>query len=106
MALELDGRLTATQAKTVLAEMVATGADAEAIAEAHGFEAMDTADLAAVVDEIIAANPDDWDSYVHGDDKRRKKVSGAFIGKIMKATQGQADGRVATQLLEQRRAQA
>ncbi len=106
VALEVGGRLTATQAKTVLAEMVATGGEAEVIAAAHGFEAMDTADLAAVVDEIIAANPDDWDSYVNGDDKRRKKVSGAFIGKIMKATRGQADGRVATELLEARRAQS
>ena len=39
-------------------------------------------------------------SYVGGDDKRRKKVTGAFIGKVMKATQGQADGRAATALLE------
>ena len=106
VALELDGKLTATQAKTVLAEMVATGEPAEVIAKAHGFEAMDAADLEAVIDAIIAENPDDWDTYVNGDDKRRKKVSGAFIGKIMKATQGQADGKAATALLEQRRAGA
>jgi aspartyl-tRNA(Asn)/glutamyl-tRNA(Gln) amidotransferase subunit B len=104
VALEIDGRLTATQAKTVLAEMVTTGQPAEAIAKAHGFEAMDASDLAAVVDGIIADNPGDWAAYVGGDDKRRKKLSGAFIGKIMKATQGQADGKVATTLLEQRRA--
>ena len=105
VALETAGQLTATQAKTVLAEMVTTGQSAEAIAGAHGFEAMDSADLAAVVDGIIAENPDDWADFVGGDDKRRKKLTGAFIGRIMKATQGQADGKAATALLEQRRTQ-
>ena len=44
--LEIDGALTATQAKAVLAELVANGGgDAAAIAAAKGFEAMDTGAL-------------------------------------------------------------
>ncbi len=104
--LEVDGRLTATQAKTVLAEMVETGAEPEAIAKAHGFEAMDVADLEAVVDRIIAENPDDWAEFVSGDDRKRGKLTGAFIGKVMVATDRQADGKAATALLNQRRAEA
>ena len=41
------GELTATQAKAVLAEMVATGDDPAAIAKAKGYEAMDADALAA-----------------------------------------------------------
>ena len=103
VALEIDGKLTATQAKTVLAEMVATGDHPAAIAKAKGFEAMDTADLEAVLDGIVDASPDEWVGYCEGDDKRRAKLQGFFVGKVMKATKGQADGKIVTALLEQRR---
>ena len=54
-ALEVAGALTATQAKQVLAELVAGGGgDAAAIAKAKGFEAMDAAALEALVDDAIA----------------------------------------------------
>jgi aspartyl-tRNA(Asn)/glutamyl-tRNA(Gln) amidotransferase subunit B len=103
VGLEIDGKLTATQAKAVLAEMVTTGEHPEAIAKARGFEAMDTADLEAVLDEIVTASPEEWVGYCEGDDKRRGKLQGFFVGKVMKATKGQADGKIVTALLEQRR---
>ena len=44
--MEVEGRITATQAKTILAELVANGGgDAAAIAAAKGFEALDTSAL-------------------------------------------------------------
>jgi Asp-tRNA(Asn)/Glu-tRNA(Gln) amidotransferase B subunit len=102
--LEIDGKLTATQAKTVLAEMVERGQAPEVIAKAHGFEAMDSSDLEAVVDGVIAANPDDWAEFVAADDKGKiKKLSGFFTGQIMAATKGQADGKAVNLLLNQRR---
>jgi aspartyl-tRNA(Asn)/glutamyl-tRNA(Gln) amidotransferase subunit B len=103
--LEIDGKLTATQAKTVLAEMVETGQPPEVIAKAHGFEAMDAGDLEAIVDGVIAAHPDDWAEFVAADDKGKvKKLSGFFTGQIMAATKGQADGKAVNMLLNQRRA--
>src|SRR3954447_12206729 len=45
--MEVDGAITATQAKTILAELVEHGGDPEAIAEAKGFEVMDTSVLDA-----------------------------------------------------------
>jgi aspartyl-tRNA(Asn)/glutamyl-tRNA(Gln) amidotransferase subunit B len=106
VAMELEGALTATQAKTVLADMVATGKQPDAIAQEHGFEAMDTSALEAVVDEVIAANPDEWAEYVALDpsDKRTKKLTGFFTGAIMKATQAKADGRIVNTILAERRA--
>jgi aspartyl-tRNA(Asn)/glutamyl-tRNA(Gln) amidotransferase subunit B len=102
--LEVDGSITPTQAKQVLAEMVATGDHPEAIAKAHGFEAMDIGDLESIVDAIIAANPDNWNDFVDGDEKKRGKLTGFFVGQVMKQSQGKADGKAVTALLNQRRA--
>ncbi len=97
--METAGELTATQAKTVLAEMVASGDDPAAIATAKGFEALDTGALEAIVDEVIAANAAEWLTFCTGDDKARGKLTGFFMGKVMQASRGQADGKAATALL-------
>ncbi len=98
--LELGGQLTATQAKQVLAEMVAAGGgDPAAIAAARGFEAMDSGALEALVDEAIAAQGPAWSKFVAGEDK----AIGALVGAVMKASRGQADGAAVTELLQSRR---
>jgi aspartyl-tRNA(Asn)/glutamyl-tRNA(Gln) amidotransferase subunit B len=100
VAMETDGRLTATQAKVVLAEVVALGGEPEAIAEAHGFEAMAAGDLEAVVDEAIAAEAGAWAKFVAGDGK----AMGALIGYVMAKTDRKADGKAVNALLQQKRA--
>jgi aspartyl-tRNA(Asn)/glutamyl-tRNA(Gln) amidotransferase subunit B len=98
--LEVDGKLTATQAKQVLAEIVANdGGDAEAIAAAKGFEAMDTGELESMVDDAIAAQPEAWAKFCAGEGK----AMGALVGAVMKASKGQADGKAVTALLQARR---
>ncbi len=98
--LETGGDLTATQAKTVLAELIEHGGgDATAIAAAHGFEAMDTSELESLVDAAIAAQPDAWAKFCAGEGK----AMGALVGHIMKASKGQADGKLVSQLLNQRK---
>ena len=100
--MEVDGALTATQAKAVLAEMVEKGtADPAAIAKAMGFEAMETGALDSVVDEIIAAHPDEWQRYREGDEKARGKLTGFFVGEVMRATKGKADGKLVTARLRE-----
>jgi aspartyl-tRNA(Asn)/glutamyl-tRNA(Gln) amidotransferase subunit B len=96
--LEVDGKLTATQAKTVLAELIAEGGDPDAIAKAKGFEALDAGDLAKVVDDLIAANPDAFEKFKAGD----QKIAGFFTGQVMKATSGKADGKQVAALLRER----
>jgi aspartyl-tRNA(Asn)/glutamyl-tRNA(Gln) amidotransferase subunit B len=88
----------------VLAVVIAAGGDADpaAIAAAKGFEAMDTSVLEAAVDEAIATNAAAWDKYLGGDDK----VAGAFVGAVMKASKGKADGKAVTAVLQARRAAA
>ena len=97
--METGGELTATQAKTVLAEVVATGSSPAEVAAAHGFEALDTGALEAIVDAVIAEHPDEWAQLGAGDDKAQGKLVGFFMGKVMKASKGQADGKAATALL-------
>ncbi len=59
-------------------------------------------ELAAAVDAAIAANPGAWGRYLAGD----AKVTGFFVGQIMRATKGQADGKAVTALLRERAASA
>jgi aspartyl-tRNA(Asn)/glutamyl-tRNA(Gln) amidotransferase subunit B len=98
VSLETEGSLTATQAKQVLADMVETGDDPASIAAARGFEAMDNSELESILDGIIAESSEEWQRFAEGD----RKLQGFFTGQVMKATKGQADGKVVAQLLAQK----
>ena len=97
--MESAGELSATQAKQILNDLVEKGGDPSGHAADRGFEAMDTGELEMLVDHLIADNPDEWSRFTGGDDGDRKKMQGFFTGQIMKATQGQADGKEVAQLL-------
>ncbi len=104
VALETTGKLTATQAKQVLADMLANDESPQSIAAAKGFEAMDDASLGTVVDQLIAAHAAEWAQLCSDDPKLRSKLTGFFVGQVMRATSGQADGKVVTALLAERAA--
>ncbi len=99
LAMEQRGELSATQAKTVLGELLAHGGDPRAIAAAKGFEQLTAGSLAATVDSLIAEHPDEWARYREGDDK----LAQFFIGLVMKSTSGQADGKAVVAELRARR---
>ncbi len=96
--LESSGALTATQAKTVLAEMLESGATAADIAAAHGFEAMEAGAAESLVDGLLAEFPAEAARLAGGEGK----VMGFFVGKAMAASGGKADGKVITALLRSR----
>jgi aspartyl-tRNA(Asn)/glutamyl-tRNA(Gln) amidotransferase subunit B len=98
--LETGGKLTATQAKTVIGVLLErNGGDPEAIAAELGFEAVDTGELESLVDAAIAAEPDAWAKFCAGEGK----AMGALVGYVMKASRGQADGKLVTALLTARK---
>jgi len=99
IGLETSGALTATQAKAVLAEMLTSDATPEEIAAAKGFEAMDTGALEAMVDEVLAGHAKEWEEFRTGDAKAQNKLTGFFVGQVMRASKGQADGKAVTALL-------
>jgi Asp-tRNA(Asn)/Glu-tRNA(Gln) amidotransferase B subunit len=64
-----------------------------------GFEAMAADSLVAVVDEVVAANPDEWARFLEGD----AKLMGFFTGKVMEATAKKANGKDVAAELRRRR---
>ena len=99
-SMEVANEVTATQAKTLIERLLADqGGDAKALAAALGFEAMDTSELGSLVDAAIAAEPGAWAKFCAGDGK----AMGALVGHIMKSSKGQADGKLVSELLNQRK---
>ncbi|HVA44734.1 MAG TPA: Asp-tRNA(Asn)/Glu-tRNA(Gln) amidotransferase subunit GatB [Acidimicrobiales bacterium] len=96
--METEGALTATQAKTVLADMLRDGGEPEELARQRGFEALASDALADAVSAAIEANPGEWERFKAGE----AKVAGFFVGQIMKATRGNADGGAVTAELRRR----
>jgi aspartyl-tRNA(Asn)/glutamyl-tRNA(Gln) amidotransferase subunit B len=92
------GAINNTSAKQVFEEMFATGADAKAIVEAKGLaQVSDTAALQKIVDEVIAANPQQVQQVLAGQDK----LFGFLVGQAMKATKGKGNAQVINQLLRE-----
>jgi aspartyl-tRNA(Asn)/glutamyl-tRNA(Gln) amidotransferase subunit B len=97
--LEQDEKLSATQAKAVLADMLEGGGDPADIARRKGFEAMAGETLSSVVSEVVAAHPDEWGRYCGGEDK----LAGFFIGHVMRTTDNRANGKAVTEELRRLR---
>ncbi|MGH9066701.1 MAG: GatB/YqeY domain-containing protein [Acidimicrobiales bacterium] len=47
----------------------------------------------------MAPHPSEWERWCAGEDN----VAGFFVGQVMKATRGRADGKAVTVLLRERR---
>ena len=60
---------------------------------------MDNSELESLVDGLIESNPTEWQRFCEGD----AKITGFFVGQVMKATKGQADGKAVTALLNTRK---
>jgi aspartyl-tRNA(Asn)/glutamyl-tRNA(Gln) amidotransferase subunit B len=104
LALETGGQLSATQSKAVLGVLLERGGgDPAALAKEMGFEALSSGTLGAVLDEIIAAHPDEWARFVGGDDAEAKKLTVFFTGAVMRATAGKANGKEIAAELQRRR---
>lgn len=76
------------------------GATADDIIEAKGLKQVsDTGAIEALINTVINANPAQVEQFRAADDQKRKKLSGFFVGQIMKASKGQANPGVVNQLL-------
>lgn len=100
LLMEQRGALSATQAKTVLAELIEHGGEPADVVRARGFEQLNDDVLAATLNELIDAHPSEWERYRAGDDK----LAQFFVGLVMKATRGQANGKAVIAQLAERRA--
>ena len=91
-----DGTISGKIAKDVFEDMFASGKDAATIVDEKGLKQVsDTGAIEAMVDEVMAANPDKVEEYRGGKDK----LMGFFVGPVMKASKGQANPGVVNQIL-------
>jgi len=85
-------------AKDVFARMIDGEGDPAAIVEKHGLKQVtDTGAIEAIVDEIIAANPEQAESV-----REKPKAMGWFVGQVMKASGGKANPQAVNQILRQK----
>ncbi len=83
-------------AKAVFEEMVDTGKPAGKIVSEKGLvQVTDMSAIEAVVDKVLADNPDEVENYRAG----KKKLMGFFVGQVMKETKGKANPQMVNQLL-------
>ena len=99
LSMEQSGDLSATQAKTVLLELLAKSGDPRDIAATRGFERLASGAVGDIVATLIEANPDEWSRYREGDEK----LAQFFIGQVMARTKGQANGKEVIAELQARR---
>jgi len=89
------GTIAVPAAKEVLAGMIETGDQPAAVVDSKGLGAIDESELAAIVAELVAANPDQAQQLRDGKDK----VLGFFVGQAMKKTGGRANPQAVQQLV-------
>ncbi|MFQ3199854.1 MAG: aspartyl-tRNA(Asn)/glutamyl-tRNA(Gln) amidotransferase subunit B [Zhongshania sp.] len=79
------------------------GDSADAIIDGKGLKQVsDSGALGAMVDEVLAANPDQVEQFRAADEGKRKKMLGFFVGQIMKVSKGQANPGVINSLLNEK----
>jgi aspartyl-tRNA(Asn)/glutamyl-tRNA(Gln) amidotransferase subunit B len=103
VGLVADGTLSRNLAKDVLAECLREPKRPKQVVEERGLaQVSDTGELAAVIDEVLAANAGAVADYRAGDDKTRKKKRGYLMGEAMKAMRGRGNPQLLTRLLGER----
>ena len=92
-----DGTISHAAARQVFEALWSgAAADVDAVIEAKGLKQMnDSGALAKIVDDVIAANPDNVAQFKAGKDK----AFNALVGQVMKASQGKANPAQASELL-------
>ncbi|WP_439101882.1 Asp-tRNA(Asn)/Glu-tRNA(Gln) amidotransferase subunit GatB [Congregibacter sp.] len=95
-----DQTISGKIAKEVFEAMWHGEGDADTIIDAQGLrQVSDSGALEAMVNEVVADNPDQVAQYRAADPAKRKKLSGFFVGQIMKASKGQANPKMVNDLL-------
>ena len=96
MRLVAEDAISSKQAKEVFAAVLDEDADPAAIVEARGMrQVSDAGAIEAVVDAVLAANPDKVEQYRGG----KTGLIGFFVGQCMKQTRGQGNPKVINELL-------
>jgi len=92
-----DNTISGKIAKEVFQDMWASDKNADQVIQEKGLQQIsDVGELEAIVDKVIADNPNQVEQYLSGKDK----VFGFFVGNVMKATKGKANPKQVNDLLK------
>lgn len=93
------GTISGKIAKAVFADMWKEGKSAEEIVKEKGLvQISDTGAIEALVEKVIAANPQSVEDFKAG----KKKAIGFLVGQIMKETKGKANPKVVNTILNKK----
>ncbi len=93
------GAISGKIAKTVFAEMFASGKDPDVIVKEKGLvQVSDEGAIAGMVDQAIAENQPQVQQYLDGN----KKVLQFFVGQVMKLSRGKANPQMVIKLLQEK----
>ncbi|MCU0648344.1 MAG: Asp-tRNA(Asn)/Glu-tRNA(Gln) amidotransferase subunit GatB [Gemmatimonadaceae bacterium] len=97
--LEIDGVVSNTAARQILAMLEEKDEDARAVAEREGLlKVSDDAALVGWIDEVLAENPAEAARYLGGE----RRLQGVLVGLVMKKSKGSADPKKVNALLAAR----
>ena len=92
-----SGDISGKIAKKVFREMWETGKEAATVIQEKGLKQIsDTGAVEKIIEEVLAANPEQVGQFLEG----KEKVMGFLVGQVMKASKGQANPGVVNQLLK------
>jgi aspartyl-tRNA(Asn)/glutamyl-tRNA(Gln) amidotransferase subunit B len=102
LSLIKTGRISGKIAKSVLEDIFGTGRSPEEIVRERGLvQISDEAQLVAVVDKVIAANPGPVSDFRGG----KEKALTFLVGQVMKETRGRANPEATNRILRERLAE-
>ncbi|MGD1898722.1 MAG: Asp-tRNA(Asn)/Glu-tRNA(Gln) amidotransferase subunit GatB [Phormidesmis sp.] len=91
-----DGTISNKIGKDMLPTLLKSGGSPKEIVEREGLSQIsDPAEIEAMIDDVIAAHPDELAKFRAG----KTKLKGFFVGQVMKRTGGRADPKLTNQLL-------
>lgn len=91
-----EEKISGKQGKEVLVEMFKSGKSAATIIEEQGLvQVSDTGEIDRIIDEVIAASPEQQEQYRAG----KETLFGFFVGQVMKASKGKANPKVVNERL-------
>jgi glutaminyl-tRNA synthetase len=94
-----SGTISGPAGKEVFAVLMEEGGDPERIIADRGLaQVSDEAAIAAIVDGVIAANPDKVEAYRAG----KTALAGFFVGQVVRASQGKANPQVVQKVVAER----
>ncbi|AUC61542.1 aspartyl-tRNA(Asn) / glutamyl-tRNA(Gln) amidotransferase subunit GatB [Cyanobacterium sp. HL-69] len=94
-----NGTISGKIAKEILPELLEKGGSPKQIVESKGLVSIsDPDELAKIIDEVLAENPDKLEQFRAG----KNKLQGFFVGQLMKKTGGRAEPKLANQILNKK----